>query len=148
MKPLLKWPGGKSREIARFYGMIPPFARYIEPFFGGGALYFHLMPERAAINDVSRDLMDFYRMVQQPTEEFEALLRAYAAGFDGVVALAGQHRSDLLCLLTRLSEDPDIARSETAALLNSWRERLSELLSPLCLDLDAFLQALERGALG
>ena len=52
MKPLLKWPGGKFREIARFYGMIPPFARYIEPFFGGGALYFHLMPERAAINDV------------------------------------------------------------------------------------------------
>ena len=144
MKPLLKWPGGKSREIARFYGMIPPFARYIEPFFGGGALYFHLMPERAAINDVSRDLMAFYRMVQQPTAEFEALLRAYAAGFDGVVALAGQHRSDLLCLLTRLSEDPDIARSETAALLNSWRGRLSELLSPLCLDLDAFLQALER----
>ena len=89
MKPLLKWPGGKSREIARFYGMIPPFARYIEPFFGGGALYFHLMPERAAINDVSRDLMDFYRMVQQPTESLKRCCAPMPPGLTAWLPLPG-----------------------------------------------------------
>ena len=39
MKPLLKWPGGKSSEIVRFRSMIPGFDRYLEPFFGGGASY-------------------------------------------------------------------------------------------------------------
>jgi len=43
MNPVLKYRGGKSREIPRFLQYIPDdFNRYIEPFFGGGAVYFHL----------------------------------------------------------------------------------------------------------
>ena len=49
MKPIIKWPGGKSGEIQKIHDLIPPFDRYIEPFFGGGALFFHLMPPRAAV---------------------------------------------------------------------------------------------------
>lgn len=41
MNPVLKYRGGKSREIPRFLQYIPDdFNRYIEPFFGGGAVYF------------------------------------------------------------------------------------------------------------
>lgn len=44
MKPVLKYRGGKSREIPRFLQCIPDdFDRYIEPFFGGGAVYFYLV---------------------------------------------------------------------------------------------------------
>ena len=50
MNPVLKYRGGKSREIPRFLQYIPDdFDRYIEPFFGGGALYFYLEPEVAII---------------------------------------------------------------------------------------------------
>ena len=42
MKPLLKWPGGKAREIDQIIDLIPEYDRYIEPFFGGGAMFFHL----------------------------------------------------------------------------------------------------------
>ena len=53
MNPVLKYRGGKSREIPRFLQYIPDdFNRYIEPFFGGGAVYFYLEPENAIINDV------------------------------------------------------------------------------------------------
>ena len=47
MRPIIKWPGGKSGEIAEIEPLIPSYNRYIEPFFGGGALFFHLAPEAA-----------------------------------------------------------------------------------------------------
>ncbi len=65
MKPLLKYRGGKSKEIPHIIKEIPEFrGRYIEPFFGGGALYFYLEPERAIINDINSKLMDFYNGVK------------------------------------------------------------------------------------
>ena len=61
MDPIIKWPGGKSRELPHIRPLIPDYDRYIEPFFGGGALFFALEPQRAAVNDSSRALMEFYR---------------------------------------------------------------------------------------
>ena len=64
MKPVLKYRGGKSREIPHFIEHIPTdFDRYIEPFFGGGAVYFYLEPERAILNDVNERLMTFYQQL-------------------------------------------------------------------------------------
>lgn len=57
---LIKWPGGKSSEIKEFKELIPEYSRYIEPFFGGGALFFHLEPRKAIINDINKNLIDFY----------------------------------------------------------------------------------------
>lgn len=65
MKPLVKYRGGKSKEIPYIQRHIPKFqGRYIEPFFGGGALYFHLEPKRAIINDINSKLMAFYEGVK------------------------------------------------------------------------------------
>jgi DNA adenine methylase len=61
MKPLIKYRGGKSNEIPNIEKHIPRYkGRYIEPFFGGGALYFHLEPKRAIINDINSKLIAFY----------------------------------------------------------------------------------------
>ena len=58
MNPVLKYRGGKSREIPRFLQYIPDdFNRYIEPFFGGGAVYFYLEPDNAIINDLNTRLI-------------------------------------------------------------------------------------------
>jgi len=65
MKPLVKYRGGKSNEISNIGRHIPTYkGRYIEPFFGGGALYFHLEPKLAVINDINSKLMAFYRGVK------------------------------------------------------------------------------------
>ena len=45
MKPMIKYRGGKSKEIPHIMWHVPIFTgRYIEPFFGGGALFFYLEP--------------------------------------------------------------------------------------------------------
>ena len=65
MNPILKYRGGKSREIIKFEKYIPHnFDTYIEPFLGGGAVYFHLEPQRAIINDINEKLISFYLNVR------------------------------------------------------------------------------------
>ena len=66
MKPIIKYRGGKSKEIPLLVPHIPLYTgRYIEPFLGGGAMYFHLEPLSAVINDINTNLMGFYAAVQQ-----------------------------------------------------------------------------------
>ena len=85
MNPIIKWPGGKSREIDKIIHLIPEYERYVEPFFGGGALFFHLAPKNAAVNDISSTLMCFYRLVQAQDPELRGLLYAFAESFQALV---------------------------------------------------------------
>lgn len=65
MKPVLKYAGGKFHEIPFLKKYVPTdFNRYIEPFFGGGALYFYLEPQKAIINDKNERLMTFYTQLR------------------------------------------------------------------------------------
>lgn len=82
MKPVLKYPGGKTREIPNFSSYIPnSFSRYIEPFFGGGALFFHLEPASAILNDKNARLMTFYQQLRDNydtmREQLDELQRTY-----------------------------------------------------------------------
>lgn len=70
MNPMIKYRGGKSKELAHFIGHMPKeYSRYIEPFFGGGALYFYLHPEKAIINDINGKLYSFYKEMKESYPE-------------------------------------------------------------------------------
>ena len=84
MNPVLKYSGGKSREIHRFLQHIPDkFDRYIEPFFGGGAVYFYLEPDKAILNDINERLITFYQQLRnnypQMRQQLDELQRQYEA---------------------------------------------------------------------
>lgn len=65
MKPMIKYRGGKSKEIPNIMWYVPRFSgRYIEPFFGGGALFFYLEPRQSIINDINTKLIQFYKGVR------------------------------------------------------------------------------------
>lgn len=65
LKPIIKWSGGKSSEINIFKEYIPDdYNLYIEPFIGGGALFFYLNPKKAIISDIHKDLIDFYKSIK------------------------------------------------------------------------------------
>ena len=63
LKPIVKWSGGKGDEIKSFEKYIPKFTTYIEPFVGGGAVYFYLNPKNAVINDIHPELITLYREI-------------------------------------------------------------------------------------
>jgi len=64
LSPLIKWSGGKSDEIKIFKKYFPDnYDIYIEPFIGGGSVYFYLNPIKAVINDIHTELIDFYQII-------------------------------------------------------------------------------------
>ena len=72
VRPVLKWVGGKRRLIEQIICLFPENyldRAYHEPFFGGGALFFHLEPNRGSINDVNKRLMNFYRVLKEKPKE-------------------------------------------------------------------------------
>lgn len=82
MKPIIKYSGGKRQEIPYLVRNMPHFTgRYIEPFFGGGALFFYIEPYEAIINDINTPLMLFYKGIRddfgQVKHELTTLANAY-----------------------------------------------------------------------
>lgn len=61
MKPIVKWSGGKYDEIEHIKRHMPKhFDTYLEPFFGGGAVFFDTEPKKSVVSDVHKELIDFY----------------------------------------------------------------------------------------
>ena len=74
---MIKWPGGKSREYKNIDNLIPTYSRYIEPFFGGGAIFFQLRPEYALISDISKNLIHFYTFIKSNNKRFKEAIYSY-----------------------------------------------------------------------
>ena len=70
MKPFVKWAGGKRQILSRINEYVQdsiednPDYTYIEPFLGGGAVFFSLHPKKAIINDLNEDLINAYRIIK------------------------------------------------------------------------------------
>jgi DNA adenine methylase len=110
-QPFLKWAGGKGAIAAQIEKLLPRDARgrmYREPFLGGGAMYFHLQPERAALSDVLTDLVTAYQVVQT---HVDALITR-------LVALRETHsEAQYYAIRERYNAEKDADRIERAAWL-------------------------------
>lgn len=68
--PFLKWAGGKRQLIPQMDRYFPiSFNKYIEPFVGGGAIFFHLCPKNAILIDSNKDLIKCYEIIKKSVFE-------------------------------------------------------------------------------
>jgi DNA adenine methylase len=78
IRPFLKWAGGKRQLLAELLRHVPrSYGRYLEPFVGGGALFFALRPRRAILADVNERLIRAYKGVRDNVDDVVGLLRSY-----------------------------------------------------------------------
>jgi len=69
LRPFLKWAGGKKQLLPEIKKYVPAnYSTYYEPFVGGGAVFFKLKPKKAVINDISKELINVYRVVKNNVE--------------------------------------------------------------------------------
>ena len=77
-KPILKWAGGKTQMLGDLIPKVPTsYGRYIEPFFGGGAMFFALQPENAVVADSNPELINMYRQVADHVDDVINYLKEY-----------------------------------------------------------------------
>lgn len=69
--PFVKWAGGKRQLLPQIKERMPEqFNNYYEPFVGGGAVAFELLPEKAVVNDINKSLVNAYRQICDAPDEF------------------------------------------------------------------------------
>ena len=69
--PFIKCAGGKRQIMQQIKNRLPQkYNRYFEPFVGGGAVTFELLPENAIINDINTSLINAYRVIANEPEKF------------------------------------------------------------------------------
>lgn len=130
MKPIIKWPGGKSSELSQIADLFPDsYDRYVEPFFGGGAVYFFLEPKKALINDISENLMDFYRLIAERDEDFRSTMAAYAYLWKALQASVERDMGALLTVYRGVRDDA-CRREEAAARMDLYLRGLTKELEP------------------
>lgn len=75
VKPVVKWVGGKRQLLDEIIPHIPKnITTYVEPFIGGGAVFFDLQPKKAIINDFNKELINVYNVIKNNPEELISLL--------------------------------------------------------------------------
>ena len=73
-RPVLKWAGGKSQMLDILLPLVPEqYGKYIEPFLGGGAMFFALAPKEAVIADSNPEIVNLYNVI---ADNVEALIEA------------------------------------------------------------------------
>jgi DNA adenine methylase len=91
-KPFIKWAGGKSQLLEQFERYYPndlkkgKINNYIEPFLGGGALYFSIIGKykikTAYLSDLNRDLILTYKVIQKKHDDLLDFLEQYQERYD------------------------------------------------------------------
>lgn len=120
MQTLIKWPGGKTKEYPYIKDLIPAFDRYIEPFFGGGAIFFQLKPKKSIINDICSELTDFYVLLKEgkQREIFKKELYDYVDNWEKIPKYIGVFENKIVKLYELYKHD-EISKAELSKQVNS-----------------------------
>ncbi|WP_417827586.1 DNA adenine methylase [Thalassospira sp.] len=72
-KPFLRWAGSKRSSIPKLADNSPEsFNRYIEPFVGSAALFFHLSPKQSILSDLNPELINLYKQMKERPNELHS----------------------------------------------------------------------------
>lgn len=71
LAPFVKWAGGKRQLLPQIKKRMPEkYKKYYEPFVGGGAVTFELLPTNAVVNDINKALVNTYKNIQKNPKDF------------------------------------------------------------------------------
>ena len=107
-KPLLKWAGGKEKELPIIKKHLPKeFKRYVEPFVGGGAVYLNINCNESIINDKSEELILLYRMIKKGNKKFYKSLEEINKNWLLLEEIVINNSNELIDLYFEYQKDTD-----------------------------------------
>lgn len=153
MRPFIKWPGGKERELQYILPNLPQnINNYVEPFLGGGAVYLAMQEENIngeyIVNDLSRELIDIYECVKNEDVLFFHQLEVIDAEFKRMKVLADRERPHflLLCRYVRSVQEEQWVQ-EVTAFVQRIRNDLQLNENLVVEDMDSYVATFETALL-
>ena len=75
----LMWPGGKKWFVRHQSDRLPKeYKKYIDPFLGGGSVYFYLEPKEAILSDVNSELITTYKAIKADWKKLNKILKVHS----------------------------------------------------------------------
>jgi len=112
--PFVKWAGGKRQLIPKMEKYIPnEYKKYIEPFIGGGALFFHLNPPEAILIDNNKELINCYNVIKANLDELVVSLKKHKNNKEYYYEVREADRN-----LTEFSNWSDVERASRTIYMN------------------------------
>lgn len=96
VSPFMKWVGGKRQLMSSIVEHLPKNIKeyhYIEPFIGGGAVFFNLQPKNAIINDYNSELINVYLVIKYHLDELISDLKKHKNESDYFYKIRGLDRT-------------------------------------------------------
>ena len=95
-QPIVKWAGGKTQLLDPLLRVAPSkYQRYIEPFVGGGALFFALQPRLATLADANPELINLYIAVRDQVQDVVKVLKSMPVSEEKFYEIRSQRFEDL-----------------------------------------------------
>ena len=91
LQPIIKWAGGKEKELKYILPNLPTINRYFEPFVGGGAVYTAVDASSYHINDLSQELISLYKAISTGNTRFFKIARAIDASWEKAAAFFAEN---------------------------------------------------------
>ena len=97
MKTILKWPGGKEKELPIIQKYMPEYTgQFIEPFVGGGAVFFNVDNEQCYINDKSYELINLYNCIKRKNADMINFMYKEIREFYSIGVFVENYNEDVL----------------------------------------------------
>jgi DNA adenine methylase len=102
-KPFVKWVGGKRQLLKQFrlMNLYPPekfdrkTGRYFEPFVGGGAVFFDLLPEKGFLSDMNKELVTTYNVIKNDVSSLVTSLKKHKVNKEYYLKIRAQDPNKL-----------------------------------------------------
>lgn len=128
-KPLLKWAGGKEKELPIIKKHLPKeFKRYVEPFVGGGAVYLNINCNESIINDKSEELILLYRMIKKGNKKFYKSLEEINKNWLLLEEIVINNSNELIDLYLEYQKDTDKLEELIENFMKKHRKEFNSLL--------------------
>lgn len=129
MKSFIKWAGGKEKELPIINENLPKnFTRYIEPFVGGGAVYFNINASKSIINDKSDDLIKLYEFIQSGNKNFIKKLEELNKNWILLEKVVENNSDELLHLYKNYCKEMDKNPNNSKIIKINYNDKICEFI--------------------
>ncbi len=148
LPPIIKWAGGKERELPHIVENAPSeFNRYFEPFVGGGSVFAAIPAKEYLVNDKSDELIALYMAIKQKDKKTFKTMSEINESWKNVFHFTSDHMPELssIYLTYRVGGISDIEmRVSLCKFINDNFSSLVNMLGDLRLDETQYKKELER----
>lgn len=127
LSPIIKWPGGKEKELGVILSNTPDSCtNYYEPFVGGGSVFTAITAKKYFINDKSDELIGLYRCIASNDERFYDWMNYITNSWEAMLNFVDKHKE--LCALYIEYRNDKLTEKEIRAVLSDFvSQHLDEL---------------------